>query len=154
MKTIFLVFTLLFLSISNVNAANEAASFKSDVVQLVYKYYLYFDSFEPNKQVDLWDENMEMVTPWSSITDKKKFKEWNLDLAKTQKNNGGVRHFVINPIVELDGIHADFTAYITAVNQKTGKNQGTFLMKAEVKNTNNGLRFTKMSFEADENAGS
>ncbi len=133
--------------------SDSAARAYQDVLATEHLAELSFDEGDIDTHMSLWAEGrLDFVSPFGSFTAPDDYEGWITGFYEYTQEQGGTRHFVLNPIVTFDedGDEAEVTAYLHVINRTDGSFMGSSVIVDRLVETPEGWRFTYRSVEPDQ----
>ncbi len=113
---------------------------RDEILQLLYRYNHAIDGGRPDEWADTFTPDGVLEAGTNVFTGRD-------ELAAFAKSAGGMRHMLVNPLVELAGDTAHVSAYLMAVRGGAILAVGAY--DDQLARTDAGWRFVKRVFTAD-----
>lgn len=123
-----------------------------DILTTLYIAEQTFDSGDLEQNIQTWSDEVLIETPFGSADSLESYKSWFNGFYAQTSANGGTRHYVHNPIIHVDGDHAEIIAYLYIINASTGSFLGSAKIHEKLKKTSSGWKFTYRSVESDQDS--
>jgi hypothetical protein len=121
-----------------------------DILTTLYLAEQTFDSGDLERNLTTWSDEVLIETPFGSANSLEAYKQWFNQFYAQTSANGGTRHYVHNPIVQVNGDHAEIIAYLYIINASTGAFLGSAKIHEKLKKTSDGWKFTYRSVATDQ----
>lgn len=121
-----------------------------DILTTLYLAEQTFDSGDLERNLTTWSDEVLIETPFGSANSLEAYKLWFNQFYAQTSANGGTRHYVHNPIVQVNGDRAEIIAYLYIINASTGAFLGSAKIHEKLKKTSDGWRFTYRSVASDQ----
>ncbi|NJK66857.1 MAG: SnoaL-like domain-containing protein [Oscillatoriales cyanobacterium RU_3_3] len=120
-----------------------------DILTTLYLAEQTFDSGDLERNLTTWSDEVLIETPFGSADSLEAYKQWFNQFYAQTSANGGTRHYVQNPIVQVNGDRAEIIAYLYIINASTGGFLGSARIHEKLKKTSDGWKFTYRSVVSD-----
>jgi hypothetical protein len=121
-----------------------------DILTTLYLAEQTFDSGDLERNLTTWSDEVLIETPFGSANSLEAYKQWFNQFYAQTSANGGTRHYVHNPIVQVNGDRAEIIAYLYIINASTGAFLGSAKIHEKLKKTSDGWKFTYRSVATDQ----
>jgi hypothetical protein len=121
-----------------------------DILTTLYLAEQTFDSGDLERNLTTWSNEVLIETPFGSANSLEAYKQWFNQFYAQTSANGGTRHYVHNPIVQVNGDRAEIIAYLYIINASTGAFLGSAKIHEKLKKTSDGWKFTYRSVATDQ----
>jgi len=119
------------------------------VLNIIHRAEMTFDEGDFDAHMGLWAE-VHFDSPFGKAASEEEYLGFMRGFYEQVKSAGGTRHFVLNPVVTIDGDAAEVHAYLHIVNRSDGSFMGTSVIHDRLRRDEGGWRFVSRSVMPDQ----
>ena len=127
---------------------------RAAILDLAHRFDDTNDAGDFDAHTALFADGFSFESSFGNSANTADYREWVEGFHSQMKEQGGTRHFALNPIIELDGDEASMKSYLLIVSQGDGRTLGTAVATDRLRRTADGWKLVKRALVADDNVPS
>ncbi len=104
-----------------------------EILNVTHRAEMTFDDGDFDAHLALWTEEVRFESPFGNAGDAATYRQFIEGFYKKVSSVGGTRHFVINPVITLEGDNAVVDAYLHVINRRDGSFMGSSVIHDELR---------------------
>lgn len=124
---------------------------RAAILDLAHRFDFTIDDGDFDAHTALFADDFSFESSFGNSENTAAYREWVEGFHAQMKEQGGTRHFALNPVVEVDGDTASMKSYLLIVSQGDGSTLGTAVATDTLRRTDDGWKLVKRTLVADAN---
>lgn len=124
---------------------------RTAILDIAHRFDFTIDSGDFDAHTALFAEDFSFRSSFGDHDSVESYREWVEGFHAQMKQQGGTRHFALNPVVDIDGDTATMKSYLLIVSQGDGSTLGTAVCEDAFARTADGWKLSRRSLTADAN---
>ena len=121
------------------------------ILNIAHQFDFTIDSGDFDAHTALFSDDFSFRSDFGDHDTIDSYREWVEGFHAQMKEQGGTRHFALNPVVEVTGDSASMKSYLLIVSQGDGSTLGTAVCEDEFEKAGGTWKLRKRTLRADAN---
>ena len=121
------------------------------ILDIAHRFDYTFDAGDFDAHTALFSDGFSFRSDFGDHDSIESYRGWVEGFHAQMEEQGGTRHFALNPVITLDGDSASMRSYLLIVSQGDGSTLGTAVCEDEFVKSGGTWRLRKRTLRADAN---